>query len=66
VFHNETKRAVLPNEVTSIDTVRALFVRAFPRALSMRWFDSLLRKIYVLDHTTGVFYELDDLRSVWL
>ena len=62
VYHNETKRAVLPNEVTSLDTVRALFVRSFPHSLSMRWFDAPSHKIYILDHTSGIFYELDDLR----
>ena len=62
VFHSETKRALLPNEVTSIDTVRALFVRSFPRSLSMRFFESPLHKIYILDQTTNIFYELDDLR----
>ena len=64
MFHNETKRALLPNEVTSLDTVRALFVRSFPHWLSMRWFDSPSHKIYILDRTSGIFYELDDLRSV--
>jgi len=64
VYHNETKRAVLPNEVTSIDTVRALFVRSFPHSLSMRCFDSPSLKIYILDQLSGIFYELDDLRFV--
>lgn len=64
MYHNETKRAVLPNEVTSVDTVRALFVRSFPHCLSMRWFDAPSRKIYILDQTSGIFYELDDLRFV--
>jgi len=64
VYHNETKRAVLPNEVTSVDTVRALFVRSFPHGLSMRCFDSPSRKIYILDQLSGIFYELDDLRFV--
>jgi len=62
VYQSETKRAVLPNEVTSIDTVRALFVRSFPHSLSMRWFDAPTRKIYILEPTSGIFYELDDLR----
>jgi len=64
VYRNETKRAVLPNEVTSVDTVRALFVRSFPHSLSMRSFDVSSRKIYVLDRMSGIFYELDDLRFV--
>ena len=66
VHRGETKRAVLPNEVTSMDTVRALFVRSFPHSISMRCFDSPAHKIYVLDQTSGIFYELDDLRFLSL
>jgi len=61
-FRSETKRALLPNEVTSLDTVRALFVRSFSECLSMQWFDIPSHKIYILDHKTNVFYELDDVR----
>ncbi|KAK2162424.1 hypothetical protein LSH36_99g07034 [Paralvinella palmiformis] len=63
-FRSETKRALLPNEVTSLDTVRALFVRSFSECLSMQWFDIPSHKIYILDHKTNVFYELDDVREV--
>jgi len=64
MYRGETRRAVLPNRVSSVDTLRALFVCAFPHALSM----SLLKssssslKIYILDKLSAVFYELDDLR----
>ena len=37
---NETKRALLPNEITTLDTVKALFVRSFPRQLNMNYLDS--------------------------
>ncbi|ELU00619.1 hypothetical protein CAPTEDRAFT_225571 [Capitella teleta] len=63
-FRNETKRALLPNELTSIDTIRALFVRSFPDALSMQLFESAAKRIYILEAATSVFYELDDLRDV--
>jgi hypothetical protein len=36
----ETKRALLPNEITVLDTVKALFVRSFGRALTMEYLDS--------------------------
>ena len=66
VFRNETKRALLPNEVTSLDTVRALFTRAFSTSVSLQWFEHTGAKIYVQDQATNVYYELDDMRLVSL
>ena len=65
IYRNETKRALLPNEVTSVDTIRALFVRAFPDALSMQYLESKRRKIYIMDQATNVYYELEDMKYVW-
>ena len=62
VFRNETRPGLLPNEVTSISTVWALFVRAFSDTLSMPWFESSKWTIYFLDPTTGVYRVLQDLR----
>ena len=62
VFRNETRPGLLPNEVTSISTVWALFVRAFPDALSMQWFESSKWTIYFLDQINGVYRVLQDLR----
>ncbi|XP_025835761.1 uncharacterized protein LOC108740777 [Agrilus planipennis] len=62
-YRNETKRALLPNEITSIDTVKALFVRSFPKQLSMEYLDSPLVKIYIHDSSKDMFYELEDVRS---
>ena len=59
---NETKRALMPNEVTGIDTVRALFVRAFARKLTMNMLEAPERKIYIRDPVTEIFYELEHLR----
>lgn len=61
-YRNETKRALLPNEITSIDTVKALFVRSFPKQLSMEYLDSPQVKIYIHDSSKDVFYELEDVR----
>jgi len=61
VYAGETRRAVLPSRVTSVDTVRALFVCSFPHALSMPLLKSPTRTIYILDKLSAVFYELDDL-----
>lgn len=61
---NETKRALLPNEITTLDTVKALFVRSFPRQLNMNYLDSRNVRIYIHDSGKDMFYELEDLRDV--
>jgi hypothetical protein len=61
-YRTETKRAILPNEITSLDTVRALFVRSFPRQLTMEYLDAMNGKIYIHDSAKDMFYELEDLR----
>lgn len=63
-YRNETKRALLPNEITSIDTVKALFVRSFPKQLTMEYLDSPHVKVYIHDSNKDMFYELEDLRYV--
>ncbi|XP_032676483.1 uncharacterized protein LOC116846577 isoform X6 [Odontomachus brunneus] len=62
-YRNETKRALLPNEITSIDTVKALFVRSFPKQLTMEYLDSPHVKVYIHDSNKDMFYELEDERS---
>ncbi|GLH13575.1 Uncharacterized protein GBIM_18116 [Gryllus bimaculatus] len=62
-YRSETKRALLPNEITSIDTVKALFVRSFPKQLTMEYLDSPHVKIYIHDSSKDMFYELEDVRS---
>ncbi|CAH0716583.1 unnamed protein product, partial [Brenthis ino] len=62
-YRNETKRALLPNEITSIDTVKALFVRSFPKQLTMQYMDSENVKIYIHENTKDMFYELEDVRA---
>ncbi|XP_065226274.1 coiled-coil domain-containing protein AGAP005037 isoform X2 [Planococcus citri] len=62
-YRNETKRSLLPNEITSLDTVKALFVRSFPKQLTMEYLDSPQVKIYIHDSNKDMFYELEDLRS---
>ncbi|XP_025093932.1 coiled-coil domain-containing protein AGAP005037-like isoform X3 [Pomacea canaliculata] len=64
LFRDETKKALLPNEITSLDTVRAMFVRAFPEKLTMEFLDSPKRKIYILEAATNIFFQLEDLRDI--
>ncbi|GBL84119.1 Coiled-coil domain-containing protein CG32809, partial [Araneus ventricosus] len=61
-YQSETKRALLPNEITSMDTVRALFVRSFPKQLTMEYLDSPHIRVYIHDPAKDMFYELEDLR----
>ncbi|XP_022246140.1 coiled-coil domain-containing protein CG32809-like isoform X2 [Limulus polyphemus] len=63
-YGKETKRSVLPHELTTLDTIRALFVRAFPEHLTMDYLDSPYIRIYINDVSKDVFYELEDLREV--
>lgn len=63
-FRNETRRALLPNEITTLDTVKALFVRSFPRQVNMNYLDSRNVRIYIHDANKDMFYELEDVRDV--
>ncbi|XP_043200470.1 coiled-coil domain-containing protein AGAP005037-like isoform X19 [Amphibalanus amphitrite] len=63
-YRNETKRALLPNEITSLDTVKALFVRSFQHQLTMEYLDSPACKIYILDSSRDVFYDMEDIRPL--
>jgi hypothetical protein len=64
MFGPETKRALLPSQVTGIDTVKALFVRAFPDTLTMEYLDDEQSvRIYVKDLTQQeLFYQLEDIK----
>lgn len=52
----------MPNEVSSADTVHALFVSAFPQQLTLGMLESPNVAIYVKDHVRNVYYELTDVR----
>ena len=56
---NNTRQAVMPNVVTSLDTVRALFVRTFPERLSMAALNSPDARLYILDEGMDAFRPLD-------
>src|SRR6218665_1385381 len=64
-YRDETKRGLLPNEITSISTVWALFVRAFPDHLTMRGFEMQQSSfVCILNRATKAYRPLADLRSV--
>jgi hypothetical protein len=61
-YGDETKQLRMPNEVTSTDTIRALFVSAFPQQLTMKMLESPSVAIYIKDDSRNVYYELNDVR----
>ncbi|XP_053349718.1 sickle tail protein isoform X2 [Clarias gariepinus] len=63
-FGDETKQIRMPNEITTVDTVQALFVSAFPQQLSMKMLESPSTAIYVKDDLRNMYYELSDVRSI--
>ncbi|XP_050954808.1 sickle tail protein homolog isoform X5 [Labeo rohita] len=63
-YGDDTKQIRMPNEITSVDTIRALFVSAFPHQLNMKMLESPSTAIYVKDETRNVYYELSDVRSI--
>lgn len=60
----ETKQANLPNELTALDTIRALFVCAFPNMLTMQFMSQPHVKIYIYNPSCNIFYELRDIGDV--
>ncbi|XP_014904944.1 sickle tail protein homolog isoform X5 [Poecilia latipinna] len=61
---DETKQIRMPNEITSIDTIRALFVSAFPQHLNMKMLESPSAVMYVKDDMRNMYYELADVRNI--
>ncbi|XP_029935020.1 sickle tail protein homolog isoform X3 [Myripristis murdjan] len=63
-YGDETKQIRMPNEITSTDTVRALFVSAFPQQLTMKMLESPSVAVYVKDDMRNMYYELSDVRNI--
>ncbi|XP_066089671.1 sickle tail protein homolog isoform X16 [Saccopteryx bilineata] len=63
-YGDETKQLRMPNEITSADTIRALFVSAFPQQLTMKMLESPSVAIYIKDESRNVYYELNDIRNI--
>ncbi|XP_058274697.1 sickle tail protein homolog isoform X2 [Hemibagrus wyckioides] len=63
-YGEETKQTLMPNEVSSADTVHALFVSAFPQQLTLSMLESPNMAIYMKDHIRNIYYELNDVRSI--
>ncbi|XP_060761580.1 sickle tail protein homolog isoform X2 [Neoarius graeffei] len=63
-YGEEMKQILMPNEVSSADTVRALFVSAFPQQLTLAMLESPNMAICMKDHVRNVYYELTDVRNI--
>ncbi|XP_061441836.1 sickle tail protein homolog isoform X3 [Rhineura floridana] len=63
-YGDETKQLRMPNEITSTDTIRALFVSAFPQQLTMKMLESPSVAIYIKDDSRNIYYELCDVRNI--
>ncbi|XP_054846752.1 sickle tail protein homolog isoform X10 [Eublepharis macularius] len=63
-YGDETKQLKMPNEITSTDTIRALFVSAFSQQLTMKMLESPSVAIYIKDESRNIYYELTDVRNI--
>ncbi|KAL1006821.1 hypothetical protein UPYG_G00077590 [Umbra pygmaea] len=63
-YGDETQQIRMPNEITSGDTIRALFVSAFPQQLTMKMLESPSMAVYVKDDLRNMYYELTDVRNI--
>lgn len=63
-YGDHIKQLRMPNEITSTDTIRALFVSAFPQLLTMKVLESPNVAIYIKDESRNIYYELTDVRSI--
>ncbi|XP_077124489.1 sickle tail protein homolog isoform X6 [Ranitomeya variabilis] len=63
-YGEDTKKLQMPNEITSVDTIRALFVSAFPQQLTMKVLESPSTAIYIKDEGRNLYYELSDVRNI--
>ncbi|XP_052332895.1 sickle tail protein isoform X7 [Oncorhynchus keta] len=63
-YAEETKQIRMPNVITSIDTIRALFVSAFPQQLTIKMLESPSVAVYIKDETRNMYHELTDVRNI--
>nr|XP_029136576.1 sickle tail protein homolog [Labrus bergylta] len=63
-YGEETKQVRMPAEMTTQDSLHALFVTAFPHQLTMKMLQSPNVAIYIKDSSRNFYYELDDIRNI--
>ncbi|XP_040911102.1 sickle tail protein-like [Toxotes jaculatrix] len=63
-YGEETKQIRMPDEISSRETLQALFVTAFPHQLTMKMLQSPSMAIYIKDTSRNVYYDLEDVRNI--
>lgn len=61
-YGEETKQVRMPAEISDQDTLRDLFVTAFPHQFTMKMLQSPNMAIYIKDTSRNVYYDLEDTR----
>lgn len=61
-YGDQTKQIGMPAEISSEETLRALFVAAFPQQLTMKKLQSPNMAIYIKDTRRNVYFDLEDIR----
>lgn len=62
-YCGETKQVMIPSEISE-DSLRALFVKAFPHQLNMKMLMPPNMAICIRDTKRNVYYDLEDLRYI--
>ncbi|XP_041804787.1 sickle tail protein homolog [Chelmon rostratus] len=63
-YGEETKLVRMPADISSQDTLRALFVTTFPDQLTMTMLQSPNMAIYIKDPSRNIYYDLEDIRNI--
>ncbi|XP_008298130.1 sickle tail protein-like [Stegastes partitus] len=63
-YGEETKQVRMPAEISTQDTLRALFVAAFPHQLTLKMLQSPNMAIYIKDTCRNVYYNMEDVRNI--
>ncbi|XP_043989327.1 sickle tail protein [Gambusia affinis] len=63
-YEGETKQVMISTEVSSHDTLQALFVTAFPHQLTMKMLQPPNMAICIKDTKRNMYYDLEDLRDI--
>uniref|UniRef100_A0A3Q1CXY4 Si:ch211-207d6.2 n=1 Tax=Amphiprion ocellaris TaxID=80972 RepID=A0A3Q1CXY4_AMPOC len=63
-YGEETKQVRMPAEISTQDTLRALFVTAFPHQLTLKMLQSPNMAIYIKDTCRNIYYNLEDVRNI--
>ncbi|KAJ8012043.1 hypothetical protein DPEC_G00064590 [Dallia pectoralis] len=63
-YAEETKQVRMPDEIMTGDSIRALFVSAFPHQLNVKMLESPNIAVYIKDDSRNMYYELTDVRNI--